>query len=216
MNLNHIRIGLLCTVAVFTPSLVLAQAGATPNQPSQPQQQPGTMPGGGGMAGSMGASAGGETENQMMMDKMFVHKALEGGMGEIQLGQLASQKASNGDVKSFGQKMVDDHTALNNDMKAIADSMGVHVPTKLNKQDQAELDKLNGLSGADFDKEYLAYADKGHHKDLSAFKTEANSTTDPNLKAAVEKGQKVVWQHTKMVDQLAQANGVPVADHGKS
>ena len=215
MNLSYIRIGFLCTATVFAPSLSFAQMGSTPNQPLQPQQQPGSMPGGAGMAGSMAASAGGETEDQMMMDKMFVHKALEGGLGEIQLGQLASQKASNEDVKALGQKMVDEHTALNNDMKPIADTMGVHVPTKPGKQDQAELDKLNGLSGTDFDKEYLAYVDKSHHKDLGAFRTEARSTTDPTLKEAVEKAEKIVWRHTKMVDQLAQANSVPIPEHGK-
>ncbi|NYF80439.1 DUF4142 domain-containing protein [Granulicella arctica] len=210
MNLNRVRIVLLYTVTLATPSLVVAQMGS----PNQPQQQPGGTPGGAGMAGAMTASPGGSTENQRMTDKIFMHKAIEGGMAEVQFGQLAVQKAGNDDVKALGQTMVNDHTTLNNDMKAIADSMGVRLPKKLSKQDQAENDKLTGLSGPDFDREYLAYIDKDHHKDLGDFRVEAASVTDPALKDAVDKGQKVIWQHTKMVDKLAEANGVPVERHG--
>ena len=63
------------------------------------------------------------------MDKKFLHKAAEGGMTEIKLGELASQKASRDDVKQFGQKMVTDHTQLNADMKPFLDSHGVTAPT---------------------------------------------------------------------------------------
>ena len=91
-------------------------------------------------------------------DKMFLHKASEGGYAEVQLGQLAAQKASSDDVKKFGQKMVDDHTALNDQMKPFAEAAGLQPPTKLSSKDQAEYDKLNGLSGDAFDKEYLAYS----------------------------------------------------------
>ena len=65
---------------------------------------------------------------QVMQDKMFLRKAAEGGIAEVKLGELAVQKASSDDVKAFAQKMVEDHTRMNNDMAQLADSMGVMLP----------------------------------------------------------------------------------------
>jgi putative membrane protein len=84
----------------------------------------------------------------------------------------------------------------------------VKAPTKLNKEDQAEYDKLNGLSGDDFDKEYLAFMVRDHHKDLHEFRAEAANTSDPVLKAVAEKGFKVIYGHMTTVDKLARDKGV--------
>jgi putative membrane protein len=72
-------------------------------------------------------------------------------------------------VKDLAQKMVDDHTALNKDMASVADSLGVMLPKKMPKDDQAEYDKLNGLSGKDFDTEYLTYIVKAHWQNAACF-----------------------------------------------
>ena len=146
-------------------------------------------------------------------DKMFLHKASEGGYAEVQLGQLAAQKASSDDVKKFGQKMVDDHTSLNDQMKPFAAAAGLQPPTKLSPKDQAEYDKLNGLSGDAFDKEYLTYMRKDHHMDLREFKKEESTTQDASLKDAVSKGESVIKEHTDMVDQLAKEKGVAAPMH---
>jgi putative membrane protein len=134
-------------------------------------------------------------------------------MAEVQLGQLAAQKAESADVKAFGQKMVTDHTALNEQMRLVAEAMGVRTPKHLNKADQAEYDKLNGLFGSDFDTEYLAFMVKDHHQDLREFREEAQNASDPALKEAVAKGEKVIQQHLMMVDKLAKDKGVQVSDH---
>jgi putative membrane protein len=181
---------------------------AIQEQPTRPQQQ-------GTPTSSMQDSAPNAGDvGQAMKDKMFLRKAAQGGMAEVKLGQLAVQKGSSEDVKSFGQKMVDDHTKLNNDMAPIADSMGVRLPKDLSKDDQVEYDKLNALSGNDFDMEYLSFMVKDHHKDLREFRQEEASTTDPTLKTAVEGGAKVIHEHTVMVDKLAREKGVPMPQRG--
>jgi putative membrane protein len=149
-----------------------------------------------------------------MQDKMFLRKAAEGGIAEVKLGQLAAQKASSDDVKAFAQKMVDDHTKLNDEMAQVADSMGVMLPKSMNKEDQAEYDKLNTLSGNDFDLEYLSFMVKDHHKDLHEFRIEAASHADPTLRDEVVKASAVIHEHTVMVDKLARAKGLPVPAHG--
>jgi putative membrane protein len=212
MRFNQMRIIMLGTVASLSPVVLIAQANQMPQQSPQNNPQMQQQPGNPAMQDS-GNNAGDMSQN--MREKMFLSQAAEGGMAEVQLGQLAAQKANSEDVKSFGQKMVADHTALNNEMAPIAESMGVRAPKKLNKHDQAEYDKLNGLSGDAFDTEYLTVMVKDHHKDLRDFSEEAASTTNPDLKAAVEKGQSVIREHTMMVDKLAQSKGIAVPGGGK-
>jgi len=151
---------------------------------------------------------GAESEAQMMKDKMFLKDASEGGMAEVQFGQLASQKGNSDKVKEFGQKMVTDHTLLNNELKPFADKMGVPPPAGLSAKDQAEFDKLNGLSGDEFDKEYVSAMMKDHDKDLKDFRKEAGTAGDPDLKTAVENGEKVIARHHRMIDRLGAAMNV--------
>ncbi|WP_183816370.1 DUF4142 domain-containing protein [Tunturibacter empetritectus] len=205
------RILILCA-ATLSPTFVLAQSDpmtppASQTQPNRAQQ---ALPSATSIQDS--ATNAGDV-GQTMKDKIFLRKAAQGGMAEVKLGQLAAQKGSSDDVKAFGQKMVDDHTRLNNDMAPIADSMGVRLPTNLNKEDQAEYDKLNGLSGNDFDMEYLSFMVKDHHKDLHEFRQEAASTTDPTLQTAVTNATKVIHEHSVMVDKLARGRGVPMPQH---
>ncbi len=151
---------------------------------------------------------------QEMKDKMFLRKAAEGGIAEVKLGQLAAEKGASDEVRTFGAKMVADHTQLNNQMKPIADSMGVRLPKDMNKMDQAEYDKLSALSGPDFDQEYLTDMVKDHRKDLREFHMESMATNDPTLKAAVDKGEAVIREHTRMVTRIARDKGVALPPGG--
>src|SRR5579875_627875 len=106
--------------------------------------------------------------NKMMKsaDMSFAMKAAQGGMAEVQLGQLAAQKATNPDVKAFGQQMVDDHTKANDDLKSVAQGENITLPASLDAKDQAEYTKLQGLSGAAFDRAYVKDMVKDHEHDV--------------------------------------------------
>ena len=204
---SHSILPAVLSIAILTPAFLLAQEPAYPTQqtettPSSPsQQRPGD---------SIQDSAPTGNTGQMMKDKIFLRKAYAGGLAEMKLGQLAVQKAGSDDVKAFGQKMVDDHSKLNSELAPIADAMGVRLPKSMDKQDQSEYDKLSGLSGSDFDMEYLSFMVKDHHKELREFRNEAASTNDSTLREAVENGTQVVHEHMVMVDRLAREKGVPM------
>ncbi len=141
-------------------------------------------------------------------DKTFLMNSAEGSMAEITMSKLALQKSKNEDVKQYAQKMIDDHTTLMNNMKPIADKMGVQPPTKLNPSHQAEAARLKSMSGEKFDKEYITAMVGDHHKDLGEFTTEQNTTQDPDLKAAVTQGTPIIKMHVDMIDQIAQKKGI--------
>jgi len=204
MNCHPVRIILLGAATALYPIALFAQSdtmppptsNTTPNLPSQnrsPVQE------------STGMSS---DPVDAIKDKMFLRKAASGGLAEVQLGQLATQKGGAQDVKDFGQTMVTDHTELNGEMAPIADSLGVMLPKKLTKEDQAEYEKLNGMSGDDFDKEYVSFMVKDHHQDLREFRTEAADTSDAALKNAADRGVKVIYAHMTMIDKMAREKGI--------
>jgi putative membrane protein len=136
-------------------------------------------------------------------DKQFLTTASQANLNEIKLSELAEQKASSPEVKAYAHKMVADHNTLGMKMKPFADAWAIPAPSSLDADHQAEYDKLNGLSGSDFDKEYIAAMDKDHHLALDLFTAEASSTTDAKFKAAVLQGKSVVSAHTHMADSMA-------------
>jgi putative membrane protein len=136
-------------------------------------------------------------------DKQFLSKASQGGVNEIKLSELAETKSTNAQVKAFAHKMVVEHKALAMRMKPFADAWKITPPMGPDADHQAEYDKLSGLSGADFDKEYLNVMEKDHHDALDLFNEEAKTTTDMKFKTAVMHGQSVVAAHTHMADSLA-------------
>lgn len=137
-------------------------------------------------------------------DKVFVEEALKGGMAEVQLGQLALQKSNNVDVKQFAQKMVDDHTKMGDQMKQVAQQIGVKVPDGPSKKDKEMIAKLQALSGDDFDKAYMKDMVKDHKNDLGDFKTEADNGSNPTVKNAASQGSQIINQHLQMAEQINQ------------
>jgi putative membrane protein len=193
----------LAGVAFLSTPSVIAQTGR-PSSPSQtaPTPQPGVSP--------MDQANTGQdpTSTAVLADKAFVRKALEGGMTEIQLGQLALQKSSNDDVKQFAQKMIDDHTKLGDEMKQVGQQMGIKAPDSPSSKDKSAMAKLQALSGDDFDKAYIKDMVKDHQQDAKDFKQEAQTTTNPALKSVVVQGQQVIDEHLQMIQQIAQKNNV--------
>ena len=206
-------------VLLCAPGILRAQTdpnamppGSQPGSPGAASHAsaPGTVSGS-TLAAQDSSTNGGTVDPNHMKDKMFLRKVSEGGMAQVQLGQLASRKANSNDVRKLGQKMVDDHTALNSELGPLAQEMGLKAPSHMNKMDQAEYDKLNSLSGTDFDKEYLTFETQDHRKDLREFKREEASTTDPGLKDAAGQGEKIIAGHLRMLEKLDAANGVAVS-----
>jgi len=145
------------------------------------------------------------------MDRMFVSKAMQGSMAEVQLAQMTLQKSSNDQVKQFAQRMIDDHTKLNEQMKPVAEQVGVTAPDQISKNDRKTIAKLQGLSGSAYDKAYIRDMVKDHKQDLSQFQTEASSGQDQTVKDAANQGSKVIAQHLQMAQQLAKDQNVPMS-----
>jgi putative membrane protein len=116
-------------------------------------------------------------------DKTFMHKAAKGGMMEVAMGRQAEQNGKSDDVKSFGKRMVTDHSKANDELKSIAAKKGV----KLSSKEPSE--KWSS------DKAYMDMMVKDHEKDLAEFQDEAKNGSDPDVKKFAEDTAKVVQEH---------------------
>ena len=155
-------------------------------------------------AGSSSATAPAPT-NIAAGDKKFVEKAVQGSVAEVQLGQLAVQKAQNPQVKKFGQQMIDDHSAANNKLQQIASQKGVTAPTSMDSATQREYDRLQKLSGAQFDREYMKHMVSDHEKDIKEFQSEAKSAKDSDIKSFAETTLPTLQKHLDMAKQAEAA-----------
>jgi putative membrane protein len=201
-----LRIALIAAICGLAPVALLAQSAppqppATPNAPPPLPGQP-TNPAEQDSIGAPGLTG------QMMRDKNFIRDAISSNLAEIQFGQLASQKAESADVKTFAQKMVADHNELNQDMNTLADTLGIMVPKKLTKEDQAEYNKLKALSPADFETRYITIVAMNHRKDLHDFREEFVATNDTNIHDAIMKTGPIMREHGQAIEKLAKDKNV--------
>jgi putative membrane protein len=123
-------------------------------------------------------------------------------MAEVELGQLAADKAANPDVKEFAQRMVKDHSQANDQLKQIAMQKGVTLPTSPSKKNQATKDRLSKLSGDAFDKAYMADMVKDHKKDVAAFQRESSSGQDPDVKQFASQTLPTLQDHLKQAETV--------------
>lgn len=149
------------------------------------------------------ASSNNNTATVTSPDNSFLMEASQGGMAEVELGKLAASKAQSPEVKKFGEKMVSDHTKANNELKALAAKKGVVLPAELSSSQKSELEKLKGLSGADFDKEYVELMVDDHEEDVDAFQSQADGAKDADIKAFAAKTLPTLKSHLEMIKNIS-------------
>jgi putative membrane protein len=132
----------------------------------------------------------------------FWNEAAQAGMAEVNLANLALQKSQNEEVKQLAQKVVDDHTAANNELKDLAASKKVTLATDVSAKQKAAYDKLNGLSGDQFDMEFIKTMVKDHESAVSLFQKQADSGKDAEVKAFAAKTLPTLQGHLEMAKSL--------------
>lgn len=116
-------------------------------------------------------------------DSKFAVNAANGGMTEVEMGNLAKQKATNASVKDFGIMMADDHMKANDELKTLAGSKNVALPSSVGDDNQKKLTDLAQKSAKDFDKAFLDMVISAHKDAIDMFEKESNDGKDADLKA---------------------------------
>ena len=131
----------------------------------------------------------------------FVTKAAQGGMTEVALSKAAATKSSDAGVKKFAEQMVQDHQKANDELSAIAKKKGLNVPTSLDAEHQAVVQKINNQSGSEFDQTYGKQMAMDHAKTVTLFDG-ATHSSDPDLAAFAKKTLPTLKEHKQMAAKL--------------
>ncbi len=134
----------------------------------------------------------------------FMEEAATGGMMEVQLGEMAQQKAGAQEVKDFGEMMVNDHSKANEELKSIAQGKSVTLPGQLTPKQQREVEKLSKLSGDKFDDEYMKMMVKDHEKDVEAFEKASQNLPDEAVQEFAAKTLPTLKEHLQKAEDINQ------------
>ena len=151
-------------------------------------------------------TAGAQTLSQQ--DKAFVHEAGAGNLAEVELGQLAVQKATTPAIKEFGRWMATDHGLANKWLAAILHQEHESFQPSLTAEQRQLKQKLEGLSGTQFDQQFVEHMVQDHEKTIPVFEKEAKEGHNPALKIYAENLTPVLEQHLIEVKELAGISGV--------
>jgi putative membrane protein len=135
-------------------------------------------------------------------DKDFIQVAIQGGVTEMRLGEMANLKGNRDEVREFGHLIVKEDATVNDDLKVLAQQKGLTLPESLEAKQQAMVDKMTSLTGSRFDDAYIAAMTKELTDLAKAFRAESASTKDADIKNVVDKSILVVNEHLKLITAM--------------
>lgn len=135
-----------------------------------------------------------EKESLSSKSSDFMVEAANGGMMEVQLGEIAQQNAMSQSVKNFGAMMVKDHGNANADLKTLASAKKVTLPAAVGGKHQQHITDLTQLKGSEFDAKYINMMVDDHKKDIDLFEDAADSE-DADVKAFAAKTLPILKMH---------------------
>ena len=150
----------------------------------------------------LATAAGARADDKPFDDATFVKKATIGGMYEVALGEVIAPKAKNDDVKKFAERMVKDHTAANEDLKAIARAAGIEAPAKLDDKHQQKIDMFKTYKGTNLDQDYVKDMVKDHEEDVDLFTRASKEAKNPAIRDFATKTLPTLQKHLEMVRKL--------------
>jgi putative membrane protein len=155
----------------------------------------------GGSTDSTGSSISGSS-SLSRDDANFLREAIQSGVAEVRLGELAQQRAQDPSLKSFGEMLVADHKKANEELRRLAEQKQLSIPMEISSKDQAMLDRLSSLEGARFDRVWERDTVDAHEKAIKAFKHAADNSKDPDIRDFAQKTLPTLEQHLREAKQL--------------
>lgn len=200
----HIRKAITVTALAGT-MLFAQQSGSTTSNKNTDKPNPTSQKTHEGHSAA-GTQSGAGSPTLGKQDHMFLMEAARGGMMEVQVAQMAQQKASSDEVKEYARQLEQDHSKANDRLKAIAQERGVSLPSDM-AQHQTAISSLNNLSGEQFDHAFVRMQVTHHKKDLNQFRREVKNSMDSDLREFATSNLPTLEQHLQKAQTLASQTG---------
>lgn len=147
-------------------------------------------------ASGTGAASLNKADQKIVRDMAMMN------MAEIETARMAQSKSQSDMVKTYAQRMIDDHSKALTEVQQLAQAKGMTLPTELDKAHKAKGAKLAKLSGEQFDRAYMAQAGVADHKKAhNKLQSAASKARDPELKALAGRIHPTVQDHLKTAQE---------------
>jgi len=147
-------------------------------------------------------------------DREFVLAAGMGSVGQVKVGQLAIERAVSNEVKRFATRMVEEHGKSSTELTSLAREKDAPAPPDAGAEQKVALARLAALSGAAFDRAYMAQMVADHRREIAAFRSHLRTSKDPVVKAWISKKLPALRMHLRTAREIAARVGAP-APEGK-
>lgn len=137
-----------------------------------------------------------------------IQEAAKMNLATEKFAQLASQKAQNQELKQFAQKLQQDHQKAHQELEKIAQTHNVTLPTSVDQKCQEEINKLQALSGQEFDREFAKGAVEGHAIAVAHMQHASTTVKEPDLRQYTQAQLSKVREHQREARKVAQAVGI--------
>lgn len=131
----------------------------------------------------------------------FITKAAEAGLTEVGLAQLAGRKARNKKVVEFAERMIKDHSAANDELKALANEKGIRVPVDCIPC-QSKFKEFANVGMTGLDEQYAKLMVEDHEAAVKLFEKESTDGKDPDIKKWAAGKLPVLKHHLMMAQEL--------------
>jgi putative membrane protein len=162
------------------------------------------------------ATAGGDRSgsaqksgNLTSTDRAFLMTAAQDGKMEVEISQMAANRASKKEVKNYAQRMVTDHTRANQELMSLARTKGLDLKDEPSYGERRKnmIEPMSRMSGADFDREFMKQQVEHHRTDVASFEKHSKAADDPDVRAWAQKTLPVLREHLKMAESVHQSVG---------
>ena len=135
-------------------------------------------------------------------DRNFARAAAAGGLAEVELGRLADHNGQSPETRQFGQRMVNDHSKANDQLKELAEAANIPLPNAPGPEDEAMRERLDKMQGDAFDRDYIRGQITAHQETVQLFEYEIGSGQDSQLKNFASQTLPVLMEHLEMAQTI--------------
>jgi putative membrane protein len=212
------RVATLAAITIGTAAAVAGPAAAQPSSPESPSStapnfapvSPSAEPSGSAAAPAESATASGSSVVSTQ-DSQYLRQAHQTNLAEISAGNLAQQKGNSQTVKNLGAKFVTDHTRLDQELKSVAQTLGVSLPQAPNANQQAVASRLKATSGSSFDTLFVTTQLTGHTQAMQAGQTEIANGSNPRAIMVARDSAPVIASHHEALESAARTLNIPLS-----
>lgn len=141
---------------------------------------------------------------QAATDTDLLRRAASGGMAEVQLSELALESTQSAPVRDFARHMVQEHTAANADLRALARAKDVDLPTELAPEHLALRERLVRSRGAEFDREYMTAMIEDHRTAINIYQRLSREARDADVRSFAAQTLPILEMHLEEAQSIQQ------------